>query len=231
MDLRSICYFCGGFGGAQGLDAAGIRVVLAVDYNEDALRAHRQFLPSLPPVIADLSKEDPVDVMIANGIDPQTFGGIILTTSPCTGFADCGKRDPDAATNKLLSVPMRLSTACPRAWIVNENVRGLLSLRNRPKLLELLEAFRSDGRDVPTVAELREHYIMDAQHYHCPQHRERVFIVAPPPGSPRISLPPPTTPTPMTLGQAIGPGSGFVDPDPRAILLSQTEAVCNFAKN
>ena len=94
-------------------------------------------------------------------------------------------------------------------------------------MLGMLDALHAGNRNVPTVAELRNN-ILDAQDNGVPQHRERVIIDIPPAGKQRIPLPTPTAAR-KVLGDVIGPG--FVDPDPRAISLSETEAVCCFRQD
>ena len=227
MDMRAICVFCGLGGGSHGVESAGFEVVLAIDNDLDAKTAHETFFPGVPFDTSDLFNVPIIDVLIKHGIDPRTFAGCIICSPPCQGFANCGKRDPDAATNDLLGVASQISKACPNAWIIVENVRGLLAVRNRPRLLKLLDAFTADGRDVPSVKELRESWVLDAQCYNVPQHRERVFIVAPPARFDRILVPAQITPTAPTLGSVIGHESNFVDPDPRAISLTLPEAVSN----
>ena len=224
--LQAVFFFCGIGGGSIGFKNAGFRGILAVDNNPDAREAHRQFAPDVPVDGADLRLIHPADVLRRYGINPDTFAAVIMCSPPCPGFANCGKRDPDAQTNELIRIPALLAAACPHAWIVVENVRGLLAVRNRPRLLDLLGALRACGRDVPTVKELRQRYVFDAQRYGVPQHRERIFIMVPPPGIQKIEPPAPTTTTTALAGQTIGTGSGFIDPDPRAIPLTVTEAVC-----
>src|ERR1035437_7571417 len=108
MDLRAICLFSGPGGGSLGLERAGFRVVLAVDYDADAIRTHELFSPGVPTAMADLSKVHPAEVLLQNGIVPGEFGGIILCSPPCQGFANCGRRDADAETNDLLQVVAKI---------------------------------------------------------------------------------------------------------------------------
>ena len=62
--LRAVDLFCGVGGFSTGFVQAGIDIVIAVDYNEIALKAHEANHPNTEHLLLDLYDTDQVDFLI-----------------------------------------------------------------------------------------------------------------------------------------------------------------------
>lgn len=223
--MKAVCFFSGAGGGSIGLENAGLDVALAVDNDRFGNRTHRRFCPGIPIDDADLSEVHPADVLIRNGTRPDRFSGLALITAPCQAFSSCGKQDLTDPRRNLLMVAPALAESCPKAFIVVENVPGLLERPVRRALLALIEGLRAAGREVSDdVGELKGS-IINAADFGIPQNRRRFILIVPPEGREPIDHPKPTVRRYVTVGEAIGPRSGFRDPDPRFRQLRKAEAV------
>lgn len=214
-----------GFGASSlGLTRAGGRGLLAVDVDKRATQTHRRNHPEIPVLRASLAVAKTKDI---HGImrrygaeDPENWYGLHQVTAPCQGFTEAGQQDPDDPKNNLIMFAALLAEACPRSWLLIENVAGMLSedgWSERPKFEKTLNAlFRRINKARGTslsIQDAKQYYLYG---YNCglAQRRKRVVLPVPPLGTPM--------PKPMNLRiqdeeqavlrDVIGPG--FRDPAP-----------------
>src|SRR5699024_2006586 len=131
--------FAGAGGLSLGLNRAGFETVCAVEFNERAAKTYAFNFPD-----AELKVEDVRD------IDFTPYKGVDLVAGgpPCQPFSSGGKglaqKDPrDMMPHFINSV----SIMKPRAFMM-ENVKGLLSSRNREYLEYILKSLRELGYEV-----------------------------------------------------------------------------------
>ena len=137
--------------------------------------------------VAALCRSAPIDI-VAGG-------------PPCQGFSLAGKRDRDDPRNQLFAGLLRIADLVRPSFVVMENVRLLLSMRDPGGGLvvdRIVAEMAAHGYDT-TVN------IVNAQDYGVPQCRERVFIVATNTG---LGIDPVEFPPP-THGSAIMPHRTF----------------------
>lgn len=183
---------CGGF--ASGFSRAGYQIDGFVEIDRSARSTFRRNFSSskcLAHSVEEFSKsvkdyEGQIDVLI---------GG-----PPCQGFSLAGKRNPDDPRNSLFQHLVTIAEELSPKVIVMENVRLLLSMKNRdgqPVITDIQREFESIGYSTSL-------WTMNARDYGIPQSRERIFIV-----STRSDVPIPPHPTATffekdSLGQIFG---------------------------
>jgi len=168
MTLTQVSLFSGVGGFDLAGDRAGIKPAAMCEIDkacQSVLKAHWPDVPLFTDV-----KEVTGDSLRGLGIDPSNT--IISGGFPCQDVSVAGLRAGlGGARSGLFFEVARILTEFQPAWVVLENVPGLLTSR--------------DGRDMGTVIGTLEecgyhdwaYRILDAQHFGVPQRRRRVFIV------------------------------------------------------
>lgn len=114
--LDAVDLFCGWGGASKGLESAGLRVVLAVDYDQTAVHAHRAFLPGITAQVRDVRT-----------VRPSELAGRFVWASPsCRPYSSAnttGPRGTDHPEYYPLALLARQAVAA--RVLVIENVGGL----------------------------------------------------------------------------------------------------------
>ena len=218
--MEFVEFFTGGGGAHIGLRAAGLTPRLAVEWNADCRETIRLNDPHVTIDDADMFEFTVGDVMKRNGIGPD-FAGLIWLSPPCQGISEAGKKQgkEDPRNNLLYTV----SAACryaPNAWVVMEQVPGLLMGKAKPLFRKLKRKIRKAKRKYTA-------WKLTATDFGLAQKRKRLFLVCPPVGQP---VPPKPQGNwaglpPKMLMEVIHPKCGFEDPDPKIIPLLPNEKV------
>lgn len=204
-DLPVISLFSGAMGLDLGLEAAGLRVAVAVECNPSAvatIRANRPELPVIDRKIEDVTTEE---ILEAAGL--QKGEAFAVAGGPsCQAFSTAGQRsslsDPRGT---LFEHFARVVEEAQPHFFAMENVRGLLSaaikhrsLKERGPGYPPLEPDEELGSALQTVAAtLRElgYYtvfdVLNAADFGVPQARERLVFLGTRCGE-RIAMPTPT---------------------------------------
>jgi DNA (cytosine-5)-methyltransferase 1 len=190
----AISLFSGAGGLDLGIEAAGYRVVAAVENDSDAADTmEKNFSHLASPVIRDDILTVPTGAILdAAGLHGGEQPDLLVGGPPCTPFSKSGfwlewKRaglDPEAS---LLQAYTRvLAEAQPRAFIL-ENVYALTfkNQASRPAFERLLREIDQAGYDCC-------HAVLNAADYGVPQLRPRLFVVGVPKGEQVPTLPTPT---------------------------------------
>jgi DNA (cytosine-5)-methyltransferase 1 len=186
------------FSGAGGLDlgteAAGYRVVAAVELDTDAaLTMEKNFHHLGSPVIRQDILETPTrEILRRAGLKGRERPDLVVGGPPCTPFSKSGfwlewKRaglDPNASL--LQAFTRVLAEARPRAFVL-ENVYALTykNQASRPAYERLL-------REITDAGYVFDAKVLNAADYGVPQARPRLFIVGVRKGSRAVELPAPT---------------------------------------
>jgi DNA (cytosine-5)-methyltransferase 1 len=197
------------FSGAGGLDlgveAAGFRTVVAVEWDDDAAdtmekNAH-SFFPELHEVVrADLYPLatgagrgiTTKDLLRAGGFGPRERPDLLVGGPPCVAFSKSGfwldwKRDGvDPAASLLQAYTRVLAESRPRHFIL-ENVYALTfdNYASRPAFERLL-------REVAAAGYRARWQVLNAADYGIPQGRPRLFVLGAAEGETLPELPAPT---------------------------------------
>ena len=192
--MIGIDLFAGAGGLSLGAMRAGIDVTVAVERDTNALATYRKNHPKctvLSEDIRTISDEQILSIPKDNR-DTVIFGG-----PPCQGFSysNTRTRNADNETNWLFEEFVRFVRVRKPDFIVFENVRGITDTCRGLFQSIILERL-TDLQYVLT------HGVLNSQDYGVPQDRARFFLL----GCRRkiaLSLPPPTTVTPITVKDAI----------------------------
>lgn len=173
--------FSGAGGLSHGLEQAGFRSVLAVDFDKNAAATYQKNHPGTKVICGDVAAVTPDEVFEACGGRELD----LLTGGPsCQGYSTHGKRDEDDPRNFLFEHFIRLVGEVRPKWILMENVTGLLAYRGGYFKNLITDSFSSVGYDVSST-------VLVAADYGVPQLRRRIFFLGTRTGTP-ISFPEPT---------------------------------------
>lgn len=159
--IRAVDLFAGAGGLSHGLGLAGVRVVEAYEANGYACATHQAAHPETAVRVGFLTGGEDLPA----GLDVLAGG------PPCQPFSSAGlglgEHDPRDGYPIVLRL---LERHAPRAVLL-ENVKNLLSPRQRPYFDRVLAALEARGYHT-------DWRLLQAADYGVPQRRERVFIVA-----------------------------------------------------
>lgn len=219
--MRCIDFFAGGGYGSLGLKRAGFEHVLFVEDHPWAVLTLKANYWGVPVDQRNLFLYKVPEILTSQGID-KDFDGLVWLSPPCQGHSLAGNRGGEGdARNSLLWTVWDACNFMPEAWVVMENVPGLL-MGNSLKMLEDLEdALVKIGRRP-------KRWVLDAIKFGVPSKRERLFLIIPPISwGKTFPSEPSGSDQRVSVSAAIGPGSGFRDIDPEFPMMSDVEVVSN----
>jgi DNA (cytosine-5)-methyltransferase 1 len=159
--------FCGAGGLSYGLGLAGFNVGAALDFDPVAIETYRQNHPNIPALLRDVAtvSGSELQALVGREID------VVVGGPSCQGFSTHGKRDPNDVRNFLFKHFVRIVSEVRPAWIIMENVKGLLTY-DQGRYRDLIhKSFERIGYRI-------ESRVLRAADYGVPQFRERLFFLA-----------------------------------------------------
>ncbi len=231
-----VSLFSGAMGLDLGLENAGFETVVCVENDPEAvatIKLNRPKMSVLGDITATTGKQIKNAARLGKSDVPVLIGG-----PPCQAFSVFGNREGvEDSRGRLLFEFIRLTKELNPHTFVMENVRGLLSMPFTPTnrgLGRILDESQSHGsllrlilQQFADIGYRVDCYIVNAVNYGAPQIRERLICIGnrhnllsdfPAPlysNRPEDGLPPF-----VTLGDVIGPDSGFIDPCPEVMNFS-----------
>ena len=175
MNYRAIDLFSGAGGLHIGFENAGFDIKLCIDNDNLVERTHRRNFPYIPMINRDI-REVPVDE-IKGYLEDGTLD-VVIGGPPCQGFSTIGKRvssDPQKRAkhdprNELVLVYANLIKELRPKFIVMENVKGILTLKNGEYLKNVMKQLKEAGYDA-------RYKLINMADYGVPEIRERVIII------------------------------------------------------
>lgn len=188
MGLTSIELCAGGGGSALGVERAGFEHVALVEFNPSACATLRQNRPWWNVLQVDLRLWSAREF---RGVD-LVAGGV-----PCIPFSRAGLRRGRNDSTDLFPDALRVvKETRPRAVIL-ENVRGLMDSQFNRYRASIDRRFKALGYRT-------EWRMLQAAEFGVPQMRTRtIFVALQPRAFEHFSWPEPTTPTQVTVGEAL----------------------------
>ncbi|MBP9680666.1 MAG: DNA cytosine methyltransferase [Bacteriovorax sp.] len=189
--LNFIDVFSGAGGLSCGLELAGMRCLLGIDHDKNAIEtfmANHQYANTYCGSVSDLTDKK-LKELIKNQTVHAVVGG-----PPCQGFSTVGLGNPNDLRNSLFREFVRLVKITNPYFIIIENVTGLLAKKNEETLNNIFKLFHKMGYSLGVQ-------VMSAENYGVPERRRRTIII----GS-RINETiqfPKVNPNIMTVGQAL----------------------------
>ena len=167
--------FCGAGGLHMGFEKAGYDIRLCVDNDPLVEKTHKRNFPDIPFINRDIRKLSAEEVKkYLNGEEVD----IIIGGPPCQGFSTIGKRvssNPEVRAehdprNELVLTYAELIEELHPKFIVMENVKGILTMKNGAYFSTVMSALRKSGYEV-------DYRLINMADYGVPQVRERVVII------------------------------------------------------
>jgi DNA (cytosine-5)-methyltransferase 1 len=184
-EFKAIDLFCGAGGMSLGLEMAGYKIKLGLDFVKDCELTHNQNFPSVPFICGDITNVKGNDILKRIGLKK---GDLTLVSGgpPCQGFSTVnGKsRFLENPKNKLFVQFVRIIDELSPTWFIMENVTGLLSMNSGTVKDAIFDAFKKIGYTV-------EAKILNAVDYGVPQNRKRAIFIGNNAGY-KIDFPEPT---------------------------------------
>ncbi|MFC0213859.1 DNA cytosine methyltransferase [Paenibacillus chartarius] len=159
--------FCGAGGLSCGFAQAGFDIRLGVDVDASALLTFERNHPQARAIKEDVARltGDKLRELAGSMAVLGIIGG-----PPCQGFSLAGNHDPDDVRNRLPYEYARLLREVQPAFFLMENVKGLLSKKQRIHFDAIFELFTAAGYRL-------EWLLLNAWDYGVAQTRERVIII------------------------------------------------------
>lgn len=196
--------FCGIGGLSLGLSKAGMKCIGGVDNWEDACQTYVHNHPDEKCLLADVSKLTLNEITSYFGIATDDID-IMVGGPPCQGFSTVGKRDKKDPRNKLWQHYLDLVSQIRPAYVLIENVEGLVVMDRGGVCESIVDTFNAIGYH----AKWR---LLKSADFGVPQLRKRVVFLATLDGLVMPEYPEPTVLRPVTVAEAIsdlpalGPG-------------------------
>ena len=158
---------CGG--SSLGYHLADGDVLLAVEWDDNAVETYRLNFSDTPVHHGDIGQLTVEDCLRLTGLRP---GGLdVLDGSPpCQGFSTAGKRRIDDPRNQLFSEYVRLLHGLKPKVTVMENVSGMVKGSMKLIFAEVLTELKACGYRVRAR-------LMDAKYYGVPQSKKRLIFI------------------------------------------------------
>jgi DNA (cytosine-5)-methyltransferase 1 len=156
---------CGGF--STGLEMAGHRCLLGVDFNADAINSFAHNHYEAQTYLGDIRELDnkTLKSLIKNKKIDMVVGG-----PPCQGFSTVGRGDADDTRNQLFMEFVRIVAFLKPRVVLFENVTGMLAKKNEKVLENIFNEFEKLGYNMDAR-------VMSAEEYGVPSKRRRAIIM------------------------------------------------------
>jgi DNA (cytosine-5)-methyltransferase 1 len=238
--VNYISLFSGAMGLDLGLEMAGFQTAVCVENDKEAVRTILHNRPNLP--VFDCSIVDVTGKELKkSGKFGRSTVSLVAGGPPCQAFSVFGNRlgIEDARGQLVFEFIRIIEETRPKTFLM-ENVRGLLSMAIVPNNSELKknkkipkEYFEKGSllhkifNEFNALGYHVDCFVVNSVNYGAPQIRERVLLIGNRFGystsfpEPRYSNRPEDKLPPFkTLGDAISPESGFIDPCPEVMNFS-----------
>ena len=156
---------CGGF--SAGLEQAGHKCVLGVDFNQDAIDTFAKNHPHAQAVCTDIHKlsKKKIEKLINLEKVDMVVGG-----PPCQGFSTVGAGKVEDERNSLFKQFLRIVKLAEPKVILFENVTGILANKNRFVLESIFKSFEKLGYQMSAE-------VLSADDFNVPSRRKRTIIM------------------------------------------------------
>ena len=167
--FKVISTFAGGGGSSTGYVMAGGKVLLAVEWDDNAVATYKANYPDTPVYHGDIAKLSVEEVLKRTGLNPGELD-IFDGSPPCQGFSMAGKRDFADDRNQLFREYVRLLRGLQPKVFVMENVSGMVKGGMKVIFAEILQELKASGYKVSAR-------LMNSMYFGVPQSRERMIFI------------------------------------------------------
>ncbi len=159
--------FSGAGGFSCGLEQAGMRCILGIDFDKNAAKTFERNHKHAKVFCGDITKLS--NKKLNDLIEKQPVN-LIVGGPPCQGFSTVGPGNPNDLRNKLFLEFVRIVKFTRPQYIVIENVTGLLAKKNEKTLKSILKRFQNLGYTMDVQ-------VLSAHHYGVAEKRRRTIFI------------------------------------------------------
>jgi len=152
-----------------GYKLAGGKVLLAVEWDDNAVHTYRANFTDTEIYHGDIAKLEVEDVCSRTGLRPGELD-ILDGSPPCQGFSTAGKRLLYDSRNQLFKEYIRLLRGLKPKVFVMENVSGLVKGRMKLIFADIIRQLKESGYRVSAR-------LMNAMYFNVPQSRQRLIFI------------------------------------------------------
>lgn len=163
-----ISTFAGCGGSSLGYRLAGGKVLLAVEWDDNAVETYRLNFPETPVYHGDIGKLTAAEALALTGLKPGELD-ILDGSPPCQGFSTAGKRMFLDSRNQLFKEYVRLLDGLKPKVFVMENVSGMVKGKMKLIFAEIIRELKSKGYKVSAR-------LMNTAYFNVPQNRKRIIF-------------------------------------------------------
>jgi DNA (cytosine-5)-methyltransferase 1 len=192
---RTLDLFCGIGGLSLGLKNAGLSTVGGIDNWEDAAKTFMHNLRPLKCLVSDIRETAVDDIEEFFSVSKDDID-IIAGGPPCQGYSTVGKRDSSDPRNDLWRHYLELVGQVRPAYVLIENVEGLVVMDRGAVRDNIISSFASLGYRMTSR-------LLRSADYGVPQLRKRVVFLGWLDGLVKPEFPKPHRAPPVTVGDAI----------------------------
>lgn len=164
-----ISTFAGCGGSSLGYKWAGFKELLAIDFDENAVKTFQMNFPDVTILKRDIKEIKAEEVLKICKIKKGELD-VLDGSPPCQGFSTAGKRQVYDLRNDLFKEYVRFIDGLKPKVFIMENVSGMMKGTMKGKFNEILSALKSQGYNVKVK-------LMNAMWYDVPQSRERLIFI------------------------------------------------------
>lgn len=169
FQFNVVSTFAGCGGSSLGYKLAGGKVLLAVEWEDDAASTYKHNHPNTPLYHGDIANLSVEEVLSWTGLVPGELD-IFDGSPPCQGFSLAGKRDFTDTRNQLFREYVRLLRGLKPKAFVMENVSGMVKGKMSLIFVEILKELKASGYQVSAR-------LMNAKYFNVPQRRQRLIFI------------------------------------------------------
>lgn len=159
--------FCGCGGFSKGLEDAGHKCLLGVDFDQHAVESFKHNHKNAIGLYKDITKLKKSELLKL--LENQTVD-MVVGGPPCQGFSTVGRGDINDERNSLFKHFIRVVKILNPKIVIFENVTGILAKKNEFTLKKIFKEFEKLGFNISAQ-------VLDASDYGVPSRRRRTIIL------------------------------------------------------
>lgn len=156
---------CGGF--SAGMELAGHRCLLGVDFDKDAMNTFKLNHKDAEVFCGDIKQltKPKLEQLLKGQVVDMVIGG-----PPCQGFSTIGKGESTDERNSLFKEFVRVVKTTNPKIVIFENVTGILASKNKTILAQIFKSFEDLGYHMDAR-------VLSSDEYGVPEIRRRTIIM------------------------------------------------------
>jgi len=164
-----ISLFAGAGGSSLGYSMAGFRELLAVEWDNNAVKTFELNFPGIPVYHGDICNLTVEQCLKIAGIKEGELD-VLDGSPPCQGFSTAGKRVMNDPRNQLFREYIRLLRGLKPKVFVMENVSGMIKGKMKLIFADIMRELKASGYKVSAR-------LLNSMYFNVPQSRQRMFFV------------------------------------------------------